>query len=521
MAVDAAAPEAFALLDDLNTTLDKLAGCDLSTLTGEQLLAFTSDWERLKRRTSVLDHATVTELDSRHTAGEKGLRTTAALLAELLRLYPGQARRRVRDAGDYAPRHRLFGEPLPPLRPDTGRALADGDIGIEHARAVSDLFDAIPAQTLDAEQAIEGAALDAAAVCAPHRLRQWCVQAAARLDPDGSKPCEEAKRRERGLTLIDRPDGRAKISGRLTPHAAAALRAVLGPLAAPTPSTDDNIRDERTPAQRRHDALADACTRLLRTGTLPDTGGTASTILVTIDYRDLLHRYWQHTHSNSAGNANNTGTHGTGSTDADTADSGNSFGARFATNSFGTTSFGTDEVATDSVATDGFVAGCGDDGFGFAGTAGGHAVTSYGTLIPIDELLRRAGDAHLIPVILNDTGGILAYGRSRRLASPGQRRALAARDGGCVRPGCTIPADWCEVHHLTPWQYGGRTDLDQLALVCGHDHDELDRGATLTMINGVPHWIEPPHLDPHQTPRRNTAHHIPRILTHPIAAPDP
>jgi hypothetical protein len=490
MAVDATLA-AFALLEELNRALDKLTSTDLSTLTGEQLLRFTSAWERHKRRGTVLDHASVAELDSRHTAGEKGLRSTAALLGELLRLDPGQARRRVRDAGDFVPRHGLSGELLPPLRPDTARALADGDIGIEHARSVGDLFDALPAQTLQAERAIEAAALDAAAVCAPHRLRQWCVQAAAHLDPDGSKPCEEAKRRDRGLSLIDQPDGWAKLSGRLTPHAAAALRAVLGPLAAPAPTTGsdgESIRDERTPAQRRHDALAEACTRLLRTGTLPDTGGAATTILVTIDYRDLLHRYWQHTRSGR----------GTG-----TADYG------------------------DGLGTD----GCGADRFGFGGANGfagasdGHAVTSYGTLIPVDELLRRAGDAHLIPVVLNDTGGVMAYGRDRRLASPGQRRALAARDGGCVRPGCTIPADWCEVHHLIPWQHGGRTDLDELALVCPHDHDELDRGATLTMINGTPHWTEPPHLDPQQTPRRNTAHHIPRILTHlteaAAAAPDP
>ena len=93
MAVDATLA-AFALLEDLNRALDKLTSTDLSTLTGEQLLRFTSAWERHKRRGTVLDHASVAELDSRHTAGEKGLRSTAALLGELLRLDPGQARRR-------------------------------------------------------------------------------------------------------------------------------------------------------------------------------------------------------------------------------------------------------------------------------------------------------------------------------------------------------------------------------------------------------------------------------------------
>jgi hypothetical protein len=106
----------------------------------------------------------------------------------------------------------------------------------------------------------------------------------------------------------------------------------------------------------------------------------------------------------------------------------------------------------------------------------------------------------------------MSYGRSRRLASPAQRRALAARDGGCVRPGCTIPADWCETNHIDRWEHGGGTDITNMALVCPHDHDDLDHGAHIAMINGIPHWTEPEYLDPSQTPRRNTAHHLPRIL---------
>ena len=88
-----------------------------------------------------------------------------------------------------------------------------------------------------------------------------------------------------------------------------------------------------------------------------------------------------------------------------------------------------------------------------------------------------------------------------------------------MRPGCTVPADWCEVHHLIPWQHGGGTDIANLALLCPHDHDQLDHGATLTMINGTPHWTEPSYLDPHQTPRRNTAHHLPRVFTEDRAEP--
>jgi hypothetical protein len=69
------------------------------------------------------------------------------------------------------------------------------------------------------------------------------------------------------------------------------------------------------------------------------------------------------------------------------------------------------------------------------------------------------------------------------------------------------------VNHVDRWEHGGTTDIDSLALVCTHNHDDLERGARIVMINGRAHWIEPAWLDPTQTPRLNTAHHLPRIFT--------
>jgi hypothetical protein len=44
------------------------------------------------------------------------------------------------------------------------------------------------------------------------------------------------------------------------------------------------------------------------------------------------------------------------------------------------------------------------------------------------------------------------------------------RDGQCRAEGCTIPAAWCEAHHLRPWADHGRTDLADGALLCSHHH---------------------------------------------------
>ena len=59
----------------------------------------------------------------------------------------------------------------------------------------------------------------------------------------------------------------------------------------------------------------------------------------------------------------------------------------------------------------------------------------------------------------------LAVGRTARTATPAQRRALAARDKGCIIPGCGIPAEACQTHHVQDWAERGTTDLPNLALL--------------------------------------------------------
>ena len=79
-------------------------------------------------------------------------------------------------------------------------------------------------------------------------------------------------------------------------------------------------------------------------------------------------------------------------------------------------------------------------------------------------------DAHLQPVVVDSSGNPLNLGRTTRLFSSGQRRALAARDGGCIFPGCDQPPARCAAHHLHQWILGGRTDCDNGALLCRRHH---------------------------------------------------
>jgi len=114
-------------------------------------------------------------------------------------------------------------------------------------------------------------------------------------------------------------------------------------------------------------------------------------------------------------------------------------------------------------------------------------------------------DEAAINLLLTDaTGAILTHRRTKRIATRAQTLALIARDKGCTFPGCDTPPEWCQRHHITAWADGGRTDLDNLTLVCGYHHRAFDRaGWTCTMTNGHPHWTPPTWIDPTRTPRRN------------------
>ncbi|MGV0041844.1 HNH endonuclease signature motif containing protein [Mycobacterium colombiense] len=143
--------------------------------------------------------------------------------------------------------------------------------------------------------------------------------------------------------------------------------------------------------------------------------------------------------------------------------------------------------------------------------AAGKGLTGGGTILPMSDVIRLARHAHHYLAIF-DKGKALALYHTRRLASPGQRIVLYAKDRGCSHPGCDVAGYYCEVHHVEDWARTHRTDIDQLTLACGPHHRLLEKGwATRKRANGDTEWIPPPHLDRGQ-PRTNTFHHPEDLL---------
>jgi hypothetical protein len=274
-----------------------------------------------------------------------------------------------------------------------------------------------------------------AASFGPKELGQLADKTIDAINPDGTLAKDKLNSDRRHFTMRPTRDGAYVGEFRFTGSLGAKLTAVLSPLAKPridTATAVDGSRsifdeDQRSHPQRMHDAIEEVCDRILRSDTLPDSGGTPATVIITITVEDLLDR-------------------------------------------------------------------C------------GYGVTSDGTLIPTEQVLKLANQADILPTVMSITGNVLDQGRSRRVATANQTLALIARDRGCGFPGCTHPPEWCERHDITEWVNGGETKLDNLTLLCRyHHHNFATKGWTCQLNpDGLPEWRPPRWLDPQQKPILNT-----------------
>lgn len=444
----------------------------------------------------------IAELDARGAARQIGLRDTAALIADLLVLPRSEAAAKVRLARNVGPRRALTGEALPARLPGVARSLEDGQMSLSQASVVGRTVDAIPPgvlvasgrRGLDVVADVEALLVDQAVQLPADRLGQVAVQVLARLDQDGPEPDDSVAQRRRFLSFVTRPDGSATVRGELTAESAATWITITDSLSAPSPAADGEP-DRRTAGQRRHDGFADAGRRLLRSGELPDSGATPTSLVLTIHEGAAPIA----TIPAAASTAPATATAPTATT-APTGPTGPSDGLRLVRPVSVNSSDGDDGRAQSTTLRM------------QSGRRLGYACTQHGDLVPPAAVRRVVDQTEVTVCVLNASGGVAGYGRTRRFASVGQRRALAARDGGCSFPGCTMPASWCEAHHVVSWLDGGATDLDNLTLLCGRHHREFEKlGWECRMADGAPEWIPPPWRDPDRIPLRNSAHHLARL----------
>ena len=98
-----------------------------------------------------------------------------------------------------------------------------------------------------------------------------------------------------------------------------------------------------------------------------------------------------------------------------------------------------------------------------------------GGAIPPSLAALFACDGVVQPVLERD-GRPVSVGREQRIVPARTRRLIEDRDRGCLFPGCGTTG-FVEIHHLTPWSEGGRTDFETNISLCPAHHRRLHTGA--------------------------------------------
>ncbi|MDT0170508.1 DUF222 domain-containing protein [Pseudarthrobacter sp. BRE9] len=506
----------------------------------------TSSCERDRRRVARPGRHTRPALPARPlvaSPADDGCRNTAEFLRLRLRIPIREARRRLTLARHVLPATSLTGEPLPPARPHLAAALTPGtqpttdpgttaDPGITgepvstagpgQGPAVSSHAATIITATLDrlhhhtteeTVDRIEHHLTRAAATADPDFLTRLAQRWTDTIDADGTEPTEEALHHTQGAFIRKPRHGLHHVEIFATTDQYEHLLTVMNTATNPRTTTPDTTNkatsardtsagatgtgndgspgagtgaggrptannqadhtvpvdlDLRTRAQKQLDGIITAAKTALATNTLPTTGGNRPQIIATIHYQDLF---------------------------PETP----------------TTPAGTTEPATAGRPE----AGTGTPAGPAAGRATGTGTFAFTGPVAAATLRKTACDADIIPALLGTHGEILDLGRKTRLFTPAQRTALTARDQGCAFPNCTIPAPWCEAHHITYWSHAGPTTTNNGVLLCSHHHHLIHKEQwKITTTHNTPMFIPPPHIDPTQTPQQNHYFKPPPPPTH-------
>jgi hypothetical protein len=400
--------------------------------------------------------------------------------------------------------------------PHIQAGLATGDLTRSYARTISGWTARLPegcrgkADAILVSAALMGMGLAGLAALAAE------IETRSRPEvPDEDGPRFE----DRAVRLETTFGGAGVIKGDLTPECAAVVGAVLDALSAPRGAEDD-----RTHEQRYHDALEEACRRLVAAGLLPERAGQPVRVTAHIHLTDLtdldvgsrLQQEWtervraQWAAARAAASVG--GSDGAAWLDGDGA-AGFACDASVTPVVLGTVNPG---VIEDLVRFCVQLAGHGP-GHCTPHPAPDHSGPDHADPAPVGRGEPVPGPQPLPPglsresleqgiigkavELLSGPGGLASFLRRRelgaRLGGPSQpldigfsdtipagiRNAVKVRDRFCQwAGGCDQPASACEVHHLRHKGHGGETSLDNCILLCFHHHQVMIHRMGWTLV---------------------------------------
>ena len=493
----------------LHECISGLMDVDAQKVAAGDALALLQSLTRERHRLDAAYLRAVALADQLDAAALAGGGSVQAYLKSVLGISPGRAK------ADVAAAHAIHGErskelvPTGAAAPGTlaplGELLADGSVSLAHVDVGVKTLENVPGRLLCADnlELITRFLATHAPVTTAQGIRVLSDRLIRALEPARDDHYDPESFNRRFFTMGTDITGMVHGQYQLDPAAGAQLRAIMDPLSAPRPDQKDEdgqvlAQDTRTAGQRRADALGE----LIRAGSTllgPSTTGSAlsgpsatgstlsgpSSILPGAGGEPGLLRPEQ-----------STGLQGDDTGLFELVDRGDGrvqsragklrLSRRQARITIVTTM---EQIRTmRQRRTDRSFGGQGQDLETFIPV---DATPSYcdqlGPVCP-GTLARMSCDGLFERVVLDAKGAVLDLGLAVRLASPAQRRAIAARDQGCIVPGCDRPPGWCEAHHIQWYSHQGPTDVQNLALFCPADHSRTHAGLIeAKMIDGIPY----------------------------------
>ncbi|HEY0716120.1 MAG TPA: DUF222 domain-containing protein [Streptosporangiaceae bacterium] len=352
--------------------------------------------------------------------------------------------------------------------PAVAAALAAGAISTSWAREICVWTGRLPADLIqDADAILLAAAAGGADL---HDLAMLAMEMIERArttpDADGGGFADRAVWLETTLA------GAGRLTGDLTPACTAALTAILDALGAKA-----GPEDTRSLSQRRHDALEEACHRLIAANLVPGRDGQPLRVYAHLDLAHLA-----------------------GEPGPPTPALGSTLESRWSLaraiagpGAWCLTGPDAEAAACDATVIP-VVSGRVDQAVldelvSLAAWPAAHDSARPDAISPAtQQRLRDLALQHALS-LLSGPAGLAAQSRARTLghplAGPGQvldlgaatpvvppalRRAVTLRDRHCRFPGCLQPPSVCQVHHLIPRARAGPTALPNLALLCRFHH---------------------------------------------------
>lgn len=499
------APEVTSSITQLMSLKDELRSFD-RPMGPDQAIMLADGVEAITRINDALSTLALSVCERVGTPSDFGAKSTKSLIENRFSLTGAEANRRTDMAKNLGGRVDMAGQALPPLYPVVADALHAGTISAAQASVIEDCMRKLPtwvSQTVRTD--VETRLVDNAPKVRLKDLREIFGKLMGYIDPDGAEPNDSADRSAYNMSMRAKTNGDWELRGLLDPVTGGTLNGLLTSRIQSAGEDDKTGADSATGAPGIGAAGNPDTVAAASEGTsspLPDKELLEIVDAVLSGDRYDAKRVPAPDLDAARTNGNSAAVPGVGvREDGDFVDvSAEQPSAReWIYERFAGLVTTIDKQRTAAGAPYALVINATAEDLA-KGT--GHGTTGADNPIPIKELMRNGLNGSLFFHLMSDRAKTMQVATEQRFANRKQLAVITARDRGCTFPGCDAPPGWCDANHVFPWSLGGKTEINNLALLCSYHHHLLDRTDwdTVMLFDGRPAYIPPAAKDPARKP---------------------